>query len=165
MASEWTPERIETLKTLWLAGNSGAQIAAEIGGVSRNAVIGKVARLGLLKAERKGGFRMPPRVRKPRPRKLRAAAKVPQWRTASVATVLASTLPVCIPCSLMELSSKTCRWPYGDPGTANFYFCGALPEDDKPYCTPHCVESYWQRSVQQKPQQSQQSQQSQQEAA
>lgn len=43
----WTDERIEQLKRLWEAGNTASQIAEELGGVSRNAVIGKAHRLGL----------------------------------------------------------------------------------------------------------------------
>ena len=43
----WTDERVETLKRLWLDGLSASQIAKQLGGVTRNAVIGKVHRLGL----------------------------------------------------------------------------------------------------------------------
>lgn len=43
----WTEERVERLKTLWQEGKSASFVAAELGGVSRNAVIGKVHRLGL----------------------------------------------------------------------------------------------------------------------
>ena len=43
----WTDERVETLKRMWVEGQSASQIAKELGGVTRNAVIGKVHRLGL----------------------------------------------------------------------------------------------------------------------
>ncbi len=43
----WTDERVETLKKMWAEGQSASQIAKELGGVTRNAVIGKVHRLGL----------------------------------------------------------------------------------------------------------------------
>ncbi|MCE8442394.1 GcrA family cell cycle regulator, partial [Rhodovulum sulfidophilum] len=43
----WTDERVETLKRMWAEGQSASQIAKELGGVTRNAVIGKVHRLGL----------------------------------------------------------------------------------------------------------------------
>jgi GcrA cell cycle regulator len=49
----WTDERVETLKTMWSEGKSASQIAKELGGVTRNAVIGKVHRLGL--SNRVGG--------------------------------------------------------------------------------------------------------------
>lgn len=43
----WTDERVELLKKMWAEGNSASQIAKELGSVTRNAVIGKVHRLGL----------------------------------------------------------------------------------------------------------------------
>ena len=43
----WTDDRVEILKKLWVEGQSASQIAKELGGVTRNAVIGKVHRLGL----------------------------------------------------------------------------------------------------------------------
>ncbi len=49
----WTDERVEILKTMWSEGKSASQIAKELGGVTRNAVIGKVHRLGL--SNRNGG--------------------------------------------------------------------------------------------------------------
>ena len=49
----WTDERVETLKSMWTEGKSASQIAKELGGVTRNAVIGKVHRLGL--SNRVGG--------------------------------------------------------------------------------------------------------------
>ncbi len=53
----WTDERVETLRRMWLEGQSASQIAKELGGVTRNAVIGKVHRLGL---SNRGGDGLPP---------------------------------------------------------------------------------------------------------
>src|SRR2546430_17722184 len=61
----WTDERVETLKKLWTDGLSASQIAAELGGITRNAVIGKVHRLGL------SGRAKSPSSAAPRPRKAR----------------------------------------------------------------------------------------------
>src|SRR5258705_4741750 len=61
----WTDERVETLKKLWADGLSASQIAAELGGITRNAVIGKVHRLGL------SGRAKSPSSAAPRPRKAR----------------------------------------------------------------------------------------------
>ena len=72
----WTDERVETLKTMWSEGKSASQIAKELGGVTRNAVIGKVHRLGL--SNRVGGPDRPedelgrPRRRPRRPGRRRA---------------------------------------------------------------------------------------------
>src|SRR5260370_21503950 len=62
----WTDERVETLKKLWADGLSASQIAAELGGITRNAVIGKVHRLGL-SGRAKSPSSTAPRPRKPRP--------------------------------------------------------------------------------------------------
>ena len=51
----WTDERVETLKKMWAEGQSASQIAKELGGVTRNAVIGKVHRLGLSNRVGPGG--------------------------------------------------------------------------------------------------------------
>ncbi len=59
----WTDERVETLKKLWTDGLSASQIAAELGGITRNAVIGKVHRLGM------SGRAKSPSSAAPRPRK------------------------------------------------------------------------------------------------
>jgi GcrA cell cycle regulator len=56
-AMSWTDERVETLKHMWSEGKSASQIAKELGGVTRNAVIGKVHRLGL--SNRVGGVDRP----------------------------------------------------------------------------------------------------------
>ncbi len=59
----WTDERVEQLKKLWEDGLSASQIAAELGSITRNAVIGKVHRLGL-----SGRAKSPPRRRRGRAR-------------------------------------------------------------------------------------------------
>ena len=64
----WTDERVELLKKLWADGLSASQIAAELGGITRNAVIGKVHRLGL------SGRAKSPSSTSPRPRKARSSA-------------------------------------------------------------------------------------------
>ena len=61
----WTDERIETLKKMWTEGQSASQIAKELGGVTRNAVIGKVHRLGL--SNRAGGAPGPAQPAGPQP--------------------------------------------------------------------------------------------------
>ncbi|GGK52219.1 GcrA family cell cycle regulator [Salinarimonas ramus] len=67
----WTDERVERLKTLWQEGRSASAIAAELGGVSRNAVIGKVHRLGL---SGRGKAPEKPAPARPRPKQAPAAA-------------------------------------------------------------------------------------------
>ncbi|HAH11585.1 MAG TPA: GcrA cell cycle regulator [Alphaproteobacteria bacterium] len=135
----WTDERVEQLKQLWQDGLSASQIARQLGGVTRNAVIGKVHRLGLAgratsaRAER-------PRVQMPR--------RTPVIRPALVAPAL----PVVERDPLMDehgnhatvltISDRMCKWPIGDPATTNFHFCGHKPKDGSPYCEAHCVKAF-----------------------
>ena len=42
----------------------------------------------------------------------------------------------------MTLTTDTCKWPFGDPATSDFYYCGQLPQDGRPYCDKHNALSY-----------------------
>ena len=63
----WTEQRVETLKKMWAEGQSASQIAKELGGVTRNAVIGKVHRLGLSNRTTAAGSGTPEPVLDPKP--------------------------------------------------------------------------------------------------
>jgi GcrA cell cycle regulator len=141
----WTDERVELLKTLWADGLSASQIAAELGGITRNAVIGKVHRLGL------SGRAKSPSSSAPRPRKARSSGHMirvqrPQVRGNNALAydyeVEAEPEMLEIPMeqrkTLLQLSEKTCHWPVGDPSTPDFFFCGGESANDQPYCTFHC---------------------------
>src|SRR5436853_2536078 len=77
----WTDERVELLKKLWSDGLSASQIAGELGGITRNAVIGKVHRLGL-SGRAKSPSSSAPRVRKPRTHMLRVSRPAVRGNTA-----------------------------------------------------------------------------------
>jgi GcrA cell cycle regulator len=141
----WTDERVELLKKLWSDGLSASQIAAELGGITRNAVIGKVHRLGL------SGRAKSPSSSSPRPRKARSSGHMirvqrPSMRgnTALAYDYEAEAEPEMleIPAeqrkTLLQLTEKTCHWPVGDPGSVDFFFCGGDTAEDQPYCTFHC---------------------------
>ncbi len=146
----WTDDRVATLTKLWADGLSASQIAAELGGVTRNAVIGKVHRLGLsgrakpantsarkLKTPTRngGGYNARPR-----------AIRTTGGRTAPSAPIrpVIEDIPVpeCKKLDLVDLSEKTCKWPHGDPATNDFHFCGNSPKEDAPYCEYHCRMAY-----------------------
>ena len=149
----WTDERVETLKKLWADGLSASQIAAVLGGVTRNAVIGKVHRLGL------SGRAKSPSSAAPRPRKPRATSHMLRVSRSSMRgnTALAhayeidlepelepidNVIPLGQRRSLLELTEETCRWPIGDPGTADFFFCGGPTVTSLPYCAYHSRVAY-----------------------
>lgn len=183
MDVSWTDERVERLKKLWSDGLSASQIAGLLGGVTRNAVIGKVHRLGL-----SGRAKSPapaaaslgvPRAMAATPRKPAAATVTAPARMAPSAapsaapssspmmrgnTVLAprvdiGAMPapaviqpppapddVVIPFSeratIMDLREGMCRWPMGDPTSAEFRFCGARCGVGTPYCGHHARIAY-----------------------
>ena len=148
----WTDERVELLKKLWADGLSASQIAAELGGVTRNAVIGKVHRLGL------AGRAKSPSSAAPRPRKPRAAhmLRVPRPSTRGNTALMQAydfdieaepafvdnVIPIGQRRTLLELTEETCRWPIGDPGQPDFFFCGGQSITGLPYCAYHSRVAY-----------------------
>ena len=151
----WTDERVERLKKLWNEGLSASQIAADLGGVTRNAVIGKVHRLGL-----SGRAKSPTRPANPRPKRSGNAfnARPRANRTAQVngsrnsiaplangqmptqREVIAAPTPLKL--ELIELTEITCKWPIGDPAHDDFHFCGHKCKDGSPYCAYHVSLAY-----------------------
>ena len=144
----WTDERVEMLKKLWADGLSASQIAAELGGITRNAVIGKVHRLGL------SGRAKSPSSSSPRPRKPRSSGMMRVSRPSMRGnTALAYDyelepepelieIPLEQRKTLLQLNEKSCRWPVGDPGSQDFYFCGGESVNELPYCSHHARIAY-----------------------
>ncbi|MDD9923890.1 MAG: GcrA cell cycle regulator [Boseongicola sp.] len=163
----WTDERVELLKKMWGEGQSASQIAKELGGVTRNAVIGKVHRLGLSNRATAASTPAPEKkAAKPAASKAKAAPKsAPKEKVVEV--TVAPRKPI-VPAgqplppqpsaneispealanvrevektskkiSLMELTERTCKWPIGDPATEDFWFCGLSVQQGKPYCEAH----------------------------
>ena len=153
--SFWTTNSVERLTKLWADGLSASEIAAEIGGISRNSVIGKVHRLGLPGRPRSpAGTR--PRRRKPRSRGATMRIVRPAIRgNTALATlhaferervpepeVIENIIPIGQRCSTLELSEGKCRWPIGDPSTPDFFFCGGKTIEGLPYCGYHARIAY-----------------------
>ncbi len=135
---DWSEERIEALTRLWREGLSASQVARQLGGISRSAVIGKVHRLGIAGRDAPsrphalvgrhagrprasaGGVRRPTAPRSPRP------AVLPRVVFEAPATATIHTL-----------TPHGCRWPIGEPDQAGFGFCGRLRAGVGPYCAGH----------------------------
>jgi GcrA cell cycle regulator len=149
----WTDERVELLKKLWSDGLSASQIAGELGGITRNAVIGKVHRLGLSGRAKSASTAVA------RPRKARSSSHMLRMARASIRgnTALAhayeiedeaapelveNVIPIGQRRTILELTEQTCRWPIGDPGSTDFFFCGGNPVGGSPYCAYHARMAY-----------------------
>jgi GcrA cell cycle regulator len=135
----WTDERVEQLKQLWTEGLSASQIARQLGGVTRNAVIGKVHRLGL------AGRATPARAERPR---LQMPRRTPVLRApvAIVAQPIVERDPLTDDkgnhVTVLTISDRNCKWPIGDPASGNFHFCGHSPKNGSPYCDAHSVKAF-----------------------
>lgn len=142
---DWTDDAVTLLKQLWKDGLSCSRIADELGGgLSRNAVIGKVARLGLEK--RRTVTRAYPPKPRVQTRRLQTFSTKRAGDLRHVKTEAKVVNDQDIPQeqrrTLLELTAHTCRWPVGDPGNADFFFCGAEPLPGCPYCLAHCRKAY-----------------------
>lgn len=164
----WTDERIELLKKLWLDGLSASKIARELGNaVTRNAVIGKVHRMGLSgRAKTTSSLPTRPRVkdegarpieRHPLPSRggggthgnaalamdldvspMLAPAPRPDIRPEESVVI-----PLTERVTIMELREAMCKWPMGDPMSPDFRYCGAKSQlGGAPYCQPHARMAY-----------------------
>jgi GcrA cell cycle regulator len=144
----WTDERVEVLKRLWLEGLSASQIAKQLGGVTRNAVIGKVHRLGL------SGRATPsqptrPAFRSPRPPRPITASQASHRRVVERPEAPARAVVRPVPyieepgtATVLTLGAHMCKWPIGDPSSAGFTFCGRRSSGEGPYCIEHARLAY-----------------------
>jgi len=149
----WSDDRVEQLKKLWEGGLSASQIAAELGNVTRNAVIGKVHRLGL-SGRAKSPATAAPRQRKARPAQqmMRVARPVSRGNTALAhafdmelepdPVTYDNVVPMSQRLSLLELNEATCHWPVGDPSSPDFFFSGGKSLTGLPYCAQHSRLAY-----------------------
>src|ERR1700749_4467063 len=152
----WTDELVEQLKQHWIDGKSASQIAGLLGnGVTRNAVIGKVHRLGLAgraktpstAASRPRRIAPPPAQRVAGPR-LSNAPRITRGATALAYAPQALSeleqqeefesvvVPMSLRVTIIDLKESMCRWPLGDPATAECRYCGS-PTASGPYCGYH----------------------------
>ena len=147
----WTEDRVEILKKLWIEGLSASQIATEMGGVTRNAVIGKVHRLGLSgRATPSRPPRARPRPKAAAPRKTVAspaaksspATPAPRREEPVAAPIEPQKLPNGKFATVLTLTNKLCKWPIGDPAKPGFKFCGRGSTDSSPYCKEHAAQAY-----------------------
>jgi len=150
----WNDERVELLKKLWSEGLSASQIAGRLGGVTRNAVIGKVHRLGLsgrattarLKSHRpRSRTQVAKRLAKPRfaqPGNTALRALYQPEAEPFVPMAEELDIPMAERRSIETLTDCNCRWPIGDPQSADFHFCNQNKMAGLPYCEFHARRAF-----------------------
>jgi len=135
----WTLEKVSKLKQLWGKGNTASQIASIIGGVTRNAVIGKAYRLNLAAKfnQKKNNFNQVSQHQENAPRLERKTRK-----SKFNSLLLDKSFEPENPKSLEQLHDKICRWPIGHPNEPDFYFCGRKSMKDFSYCKLHVLYAF-----------------------
>ena len=130
----WTYERIEKLKQLWDEGLTASRIAAELGDVTRNAVIGKAHRLGLSgrmasKSKNNG-------ISNNRKKRIHTAKN---QKIIDIAPTINEPMN---PTPFQDIKDGLCRWPLGEPEEVDFKFCGRNTNEGYVYCQSHYKQAY-----------------------
>ena len=136
----WNEEKIDKLKELWGKGNTASQIAEIIGGLSRNAVIGKAHRLNLsskVKARSSSSSQSFQGGVEDNDSKQRRGRK-----SKFQSLIIEKDFEPENPKKLEELDESSCKWPVGHPEEKSFYFCGRSSLKDFSYCKLHLLYAY-----------------------
>ena len=133
----WTEEKVAKLIALWGKGNTASQIAEILGGVSRNAVIGKAHRLNL------SGKITTKRVSSSnQSNKIKISNNSRTRRGKFKSLIIDKNFEPENPKQLEELDENSCKWPIGHPDEKNFYFCGRKSLKDFSYCRLHLLYAF-----------------------
>ena len=136
----WTDEKVAKLKELWGKGNTASQIAEIIGGISRNAVIGKAHRLNLSAKIKTRTAISNQSFENSISNKNNQLKKGRRSRFKSL--IIDKDFEPENPKQLEELDENTCKWPINHPNEKDFYFCGRSSLKDFSYCKLHLLYAY-----------------------
>ena len=137
----WTEEKVAKLKELWGKGNTASQIAEIIGGISRNAVIGKAHRLNLsakIKTRSAASNENFNNSVEKKNNKFLNKGRRSKFKSLLIDKDFEPENPK----QLEELDENSCKWPIGHPDENDFYFCGRTSLKDFSYCKLHLLYAY-----------------------
>jgi GcrA cell cycle regulator len=136
----WNEEKVGKLKELWGKGSTASQIAEIIGGISRNAVIGKAHRLNLsskIKTRNTSSSQDFDNNSEENNSKQKRGRK-----SRFQSLIIEKNFEPENPKKLEELDESSCKWPIGHPEEESFYFCGRSSLKDFSYCKLHLLYAY-----------------------
>lgn len=136
----WDEYKVQKLRELWGKGNTASQIAEIIGGISRNAVIGKAHRLNLsakIKTRTATSNKSFENSLEENNVKSRRGRK-----SKFKSLIIEKDFEPENPKQLEELDENSCKWPIGHPDEKEFYFCGRSSLKDFSYCKLHLLYAY-----------------------
>ena len=139
----WTDDKVKILKDLWGKGKTASQIAEIIGGISRNAVIGKAHRLNLSAKIKNKIFNEPNNNKNGdnnSDSKHNARRRLSRSKFKSL--LIEKDFEPENPKQLEELDDSSCKWPIGHPNESSFYFCGRSSLKDFSYCKLHLLYAF-----------------------
>ena len=137
----WTDEKVAKLKELWGKGNTASQIAGIIGGISRNAVIGKAHRLNLsAKIKTRAATSSQNFDNSISEKNIQTTKRSRKSKFKSL--IIEKDFEPENPKQLEELDENSCKWPIGHPDEKSFYFCGRSSLKDFSYCKLHLLYAY-----------------------
>ena len=140
----WTEEKVAKLKELWGSGKTASQIAEIIGGVSRNAVIGKSFRLNLSAKIKTRKATSNKEFENSNDEKIDKSRRGRRSKFRSL--IIEKDFEPENPKQLEELDENSCKWPIGHPDEKSFYFCGRSSLKDFSYCRLHLLYAYQTKS-------------------
>ena len=135
----WNEEKVEKLKKLWGKGSTASQIAEIIGGITRNAVIGKAHRLKLAS---KIKTRNASSTQAYNNSEEDSFKQVKGRKSKFKSLLIEKDFEPENPKRLEELDESSCKWPVGHPEETSFYFCGRSSLKDFSYCKLHLLYAY-----------------------
>ena len=145
----WNETKVDKLKELWGKGSTASQIAEIIGGISRNAVIGKAHRLNLSSKVKAGSS---PSNQNYQSNKLENDPKQKKGRKGKFQSlIIEKDFEPENPKKLEELDESSCKWPVGHPEEKSFYFCGRSSLKDFSYCKLHLLYAYQPKGQREEP--------------